>query len=147
MSANLDFEVFDGKSFKDLCKEVVERSQSKKDQLDTLVSDLRTLIKGPNDVGQFMPRIKELLEVGIKNDEQIQILVAREKVKLLSSKIAQAEIDKENIKNGELLSTYTKSRIAINRFFGATKDADRIKNSSTQKKLTQLKLTGILHMY
>ncbi len=76
MSANLDFEVFDGKSFKDLCKEVVERSQSKKDQLDTLVSDLRTLIKGPNDVGQFMPRIKELLEVGIKNDEQIVKLCA-----------------------------------------------------------------------
>lgn len=76
MSANLDFEVFDGKSFKDLCKEVVERSQSKKDQLDTLVSDLRSLIKGPNDVGPLMPRIKELLEVGIKNDEQIVKLCA-----------------------------------------------------------------------
>lgn len=76
MAANLDFEVFDGKSFKDLCKEIVDRSQSKKDQLDTLISDLRTLIKGPNDVGQFMPRIKELLEVGIKNDEQIVKLCA-----------------------------------------------------------------------
>ena len=48
--------------------------------------------------------------------KQIQILVAREKVKLLSSKIAQAQIDLELAKNGELLSTYTKSRIAINRF-------------------------------
>ena len=76
MSANLDFEVFDGTSFKDLCKEIVNRSTSKKDQLDTLIGDLRTLIKGPNDVGQFMPRIKELLEVGIKNDEQIVKLCA-----------------------------------------------------------------------
>lgn len=76
MSANLDFEIFSGKTFKDLCKDVVERSMSKKDQLDTLIGDLRTLIKGPNDVGQFMPRIKELLEVGVKNDEQLIKLAA-----------------------------------------------------------------------
>ena len=52
--------------------------------------------------------------------KQIQILVDREKIKLLSSKIAQAQIDLEIAKKGELLSTWTKSRIAINRFFGAT---------------------------
>ncbi|HOT87950.1 MAG TPA: hypothetical protein PLC59_00975 [Bacteroidales bacterium] len=74
--ADLDFEVYEGKTFKELCKEIVERSVSKKDQLDTLIGDLRTLIKGPNDVGQFMPRIKELLEVGVKNDEQLIKLAA-----------------------------------------------------------------------
>lgn len=69
--ANLDFEVYDGKTFRDLCKEVVDRSQSKKDQLDTLISDVRTLIKNANDAQVFLPRIKEFLDVGIKNDEQI----------------------------------------------------------------------------
>ena len=73
--------------------------------------------------------------------KQIQILVDREKIKLLSSKIAQAEIDKENIKNGELLSTYTKSRIAINRFFGATKDADRIKNEAIKEQTKGIEAT------
>ena len=73
--------------------------------------------------------------------KQIQILVAREKVKLLSSKIAQAQIDLELTKNGELLSTWTKSRIAINRFFGATKDADRIKNESITEKATEIENT------
>ena len=73
--------------------------------------------------------------------KQIQILVAREKVKLLSSKIAQAQIDLELAKNGELLSTYTKSRIAINRFFGATKDADRIKNEAITEKATEIQNT------
>lgn len=72
----LNFEVYDGKSFQDLCKDIVNRSQSKKDQLDTLISDIRSLIKQPNDVQVFMPRIKELLEVGIKNDEQIVKLCA-----------------------------------------------------------------------
>jgi len=73
---NNDFEVFDGKTFKDLCKEIVQRSTSKKDQIDTLISDLRTFIKTPNDAQAFMPRIKELLEVGVKNDEQIVKLIA-----------------------------------------------------------------------
>lgn len=68
---NLDFEVCDGKSFRDLCKDVIDRSQSKKDQLDTLLSEVRGYIKTANDVAVYLPRVKELLEVGIKNDEQI----------------------------------------------------------------------------
>ena len=74
--ADIDFELYDGKTFKDLCKDVVIRSESKKDQIDCLLSDLRTLIKGPNDVGMFMPNIKNLLEVGVKNDEQLIKLAA-----------------------------------------------------------------------
>jgi hypothetical protein len=74
--ANLDFEVADGKTFRDLCKEIIDRSQSKKDQLDTLVSDVRTHIKTANDVAVFLPRVKELLEVGIKNDDQVVKLVS-----------------------------------------------------------------------
>ena len=34
------------------------------------------VLKTPNDVQSFMPRIKELLEVGVKNDEQIIKLAA-----------------------------------------------------------------------
>lgn len=74
--ANNDFEIYDGKSFQDLCRDIVSRSQNKKDQLDTLISDIRTQIKQPNDIQVFMPRIKELLEVGIKNDEQLVKLAA-----------------------------------------------------------------------
>jgi hypothetical protein len=74
--ADLDFEVFGGKTFKDLCKDVVERSMAKKDQIDIMISDLRSLIKQPNDVQVFIPRIKELLEVGVKNDEQLIKLAA-----------------------------------------------------------------------
>jgi len=68
---NLDFEVADGKTFRDLCKDIITRSESKKDQLDILFSDVRGHIKNVNDAAVFLPRLKELLEVGIKNDEQI----------------------------------------------------------------------------
>jgi len=73
---NLDFEVADGKTFRDLCKEIIVRSQSKKDQLDTLVSDVRNHIKSANDVQMFLPRVKELIDTGIKNDEQLIKLTA-----------------------------------------------------------------------
>lgn len=73
---NLDFEVAEGKTFRDLCGEVIRRSTSKKDQLDILFSDVRGHIKNVNDAAVFLPRLKELLEVGIKNDEQIIKLTA-----------------------------------------------------------------------
>lgn len=69
--ANLNFDVCDGKTFGDLCKEILDRSQSKKDQLDMLYSDVRQHIKTSNDAQVFLPRIKELLDTGIKNDEQL----------------------------------------------------------------------------
>ncbi len=105
MSANLDFEVCDGKSFKDLCKEVVTRSQSKKDQLDTLISDIRSLIKEPNDVQAFMPRIKELLEVGVKNDEQLIKLCA------VIQRIEAAQIEASGGENAGLLSDADKEQL------------------------------------
>ena len=69
--ANLDFDVCDGKSFRELCKDIITRSQTKKDQLDTLYTEIRSHIKTANDVQAFVPRIKELLDVGVKNDEQL----------------------------------------------------------------------------
>lgn len=71
-----DFEIYDGKTFRDLCKEIVDRSQSKKDQVDILITEVRNHIKSGNDVQVYLPRIKELLDVGIKNDEQIVKLAA-----------------------------------------------------------------------
>ena len=73
---NNNFEIYPGKTFDELCREIVDRSESKKNQLDTIIGDLRTLITGPNDVPMLIPRIKELLEVGVKNDEQLIKLAA-----------------------------------------------------------------------
>ncbi len=73
---NLDFEIYEGKTFRELCKDVVDRSESKKNQLDTLFSEVRGLIKNANDAVTFLPRIKDFLDVGIKNDEQIVKLAA-----------------------------------------------------------------------
>lgn len=74
--SNVDFDVYDGKTFKDLCEEICNRSTSKKDQLDTLLTQTRTYITDANSAIVFIPKLKELIEVGIKNDEQLVKLSA-----------------------------------------------------------------------
>jgi len=73
---NYDFEIYDGKTFKDLCRDVVTRSDVKKIQIDMLYSDLRGLIKDQTSALNIVPQLKTLLETGIKNDEQLVKLAA-----------------------------------------------------------------------
>lgn len=69
--AENDFEIFDGKSFKDLCKDIYDRSDSKHDQLDLLISELRPYIRSLDDAMQVVPKIQGYLEISVKNDEQL----------------------------------------------------------------------------
>lgn len=71
-----EFEIYKGKSFSSLCKEIVVNQNEKKDQLDVLVSELRGLIKGVNDAIVVVPLIKDYLDVGVRNDEQLVKLAA-----------------------------------------------------------------------
>ena len=49
----------------------MKNSENKKDQIDILISELRTLIKTVNDAVIIVPLIKDYYDVGIKNDEQL----------------------------------------------------------------------------
>ena len=68
---DLNFEIYKGKNFSGLCKDIVKNSENKKDQIDILISELRTLIKTVNDAVIIVPLIKDYYDVGIKNDEQL----------------------------------------------------------------------------
>lgn len=71
-----NFEIYKGKNFSNLCKDIVKNSESKKDQIDILISELRTLIKTVNDAIIIVPLIKDYYDVGVKNDEQLVKLAA-----------------------------------------------------------------------
>ena len=73
---DLNFEIYKGKHFSGLCKDIVKNSENKKDQIDILISELRTLIKTVNDAVIIVPLIKDYYDVGIKNDEQLVKLAA-----------------------------------------------------------------------
>ncbi len=66
-----EFEVFEGKSFQNLCKDIYERSDNKKEQLDLLIGELRPLVRNIDDAQQIVPLIQGYLEISVRNDEQL----------------------------------------------------------------------------
>jgi len=73
---NLDVELFKGKSFSDLMKDVYDNSKKKDRQINLLIAELKPLIKNVGDATLIVPLIKEYLEVGVKNDEHLVKLAA-----------------------------------------------------------------------
>lgn len=71
-----DFEIYQGKNFSELVKDIVLNSENKKNQIDILVSELRSMMTGVNEAIMIVPLIKEYLDVGVKNDEQLVKLSA-----------------------------------------------------------------------
>jgi len=77
MNINLDeFEIYKGKSFASLCREIVVNQQSKKDQLNVLIEELRPLIKTVEEAIVIVPILNDYFDVGVKNDEQLVKLAA-----------------------------------------------------------------------
>ncbi len=71
-----DLELFKGMKLSNLMEEIVDNSREKKQQIDVLISDVRTFIKGPNDALTIVPLIRDYIDVGVKNDEQLVKLLA-----------------------------------------------------------------------
>jgi len=66
-----DNEIFEGKSFQDLTKDIYENTQNKKKQIDLLISEIHGFITTIDDVIMVAPIIKEYMEVSVKNDEHL----------------------------------------------------------------------------
>lgn len=64
-------EVFSGKNFSELLKDIYYNSTHKKKQIDILINELRPLISTANEAAVIVPLIKDYLEVGVRNDEQL----------------------------------------------------------------------------
>ena len=66
-----DFNIFDGKNFSDLSKEIYDNSKLKKTQLDLLVQEVHGYIQGIEYIALVGPIIKELFDASIKNDDNL----------------------------------------------------------------------------
>ena len=64
-------EIFKGKTFQDLTKDIYENTQKKKIQIDLLISEIHGFITTIDDVILVAPIIKEYMEVSVKNDEHL----------------------------------------------------------------------------
>lgn len=68
---SLDKLIFKNKKFSDLLEEIYDNQKKKEKQISTLISELRPLIEDTGDATLIVPLIKEYLEIGVKNDEQL----------------------------------------------------------------------------
>ena len=64
-------EIFEGKSFQDLTKDIYINTTDRKKQIDLLISEIHGFITTIDDVILVAPIIKEYMEVAVKNDEHL----------------------------------------------------------------------------
>ena len=64
-------EIFEGKSFEDLTKDIYTNTSDRKKQIDLLISEIHGFITTIDDVVMVAPIIKEYMDVAVKNDEHL----------------------------------------------------------------------------
>ena len=67
----LDSVVFGNKKFSDILNEIYDNQKTKQQQIGGLISELKPLINDIGDATLIVPLIKEYMEIGVRNDEQL----------------------------------------------------------------------------
>ena len=67
----LDNVVFGKKKFSDILNEIYDNQKRKEKQISGLISELKPLINDIGDATLIVPLIKEYMEIGVRNDEQL----------------------------------------------------------------------------
>tara|TARA_Y100000593_G_scaffold80410_1_gene150109 strand:+ start:820 stop:1221 length:402 start_codon:yes stop_codon:yes gene_type:complete len=99
-----NIEIFDGKSLSDLLKDIYDNSVHKKKQINKLTEELSNFVKRVSDVAVISPIIKEYLDVGVKNDEQL-IKIAQVATKLVGATNKEGDEILSEKEKQQLLST------------------------------------------
>jgi hypothetical protein len=68
---NLEQKVFGKKKFSDILSEIYDNQKKKETQISSLIQELKPLINDIGDATLIVPLIKEYMDLGIKNDEQL----------------------------------------------------------------------------
>jgi hypothetical protein len=68
---SLDKIIFKNKKFSDLLEEIYDNQKKKEKQISGLIGELRPLVQDTGDATLIVPLIKEYLEIGVKNDDQL----------------------------------------------------------------------------
>ena len=68
---NLDNIIFKKKKFSDILSEIYDNQKKKEAQITGLISELKPLINDIGDATLIVPLIKEYMEIGVRNDEQL----------------------------------------------------------------------------
>ena len=67
----LDSVIFGKKKFSNILEEIYDNQKKKEKQISGLISELKPLINDIGDATLLVPLIKDYMEIGVKNDEQL----------------------------------------------------------------------------
>lgn len=68
---SVDFELYSGKKYSDLIKDIVKNHKTKQNQIKALTEQLVDMVSEPGDAVMIVPLIKGYLDSDIKNDEAL----------------------------------------------------------------------------
>jgi len=71
MSLDKDSPIFDQTSLADIIKKIYINSDDKSKTIDGILDKVSNLLKGVTDASMLLPLLKEILDVSVKNDEQL----------------------------------------------------------------------------
>ena len=71
MSLDKDTPIFDDISLSDIIKKIYVNSDDKSKTIDGILEKVSNLLKGITDASMLLPLLKEILDVSVKNDEQL----------------------------------------------------------------------------
>ena len=99
-----DYEIFEGKSFSDLFKNIYENTVTNKTQLEVLMKEVVGFIKDGDTAVQIIPMLKEYLEINVKNDDQlvkvaaiVQRIIASESKSTGEDEFGLSDAEKEQL--------------------------------------------------
>lgn len=68
---SLDKEIFKKKTFGGLLEEIYDNQKKKEKQIMGLIGELRPLVEDMGSATMVVPLIKEYMDLGLKNDDQL----------------------------------------------------------------------------
>lgn len=124
-------EIFEGKSFQDLTKDIYKNTTDRKLQIDLLIQEIHGFIQTIDDVVLVAPIIKEYMDIAVKNDEHL--------VKLAG--VVQRIISKSTGADDEssLLSESEKEELMLS----LQETVDELNNESTKLENTNNKKNNL----
>jgi hypothetical protein len=117
-----DFELFAGKNFSDLMKDIYHNSKKKDRQINTLIQELQPLIKNLGDATVIVPLIKEYLDISVKNDDQLIKLAAIVQRLISSTNKTSESNDSFGISDEEKQSLLADAQNEINKLYDEQKN-------------------------
>jgi hypothetical protein len=111
---SLDSVVFGKKKFSDILSEIYDNQKRKEKQISGLIAELKPLINDIGDATLIVPLIKEYLEIGVKNDEQL-IKMSTIVQRALNSSSGEESLGITEEEKQELLKELDKITLEVNK--------------------------------